>query len=205
MKSIKMYLSITCCSILLLGCNDPKEATQTNFETAISQYLAKADTMCLAKASWPVHLSKQDMTNSWPTGEASQMAALETAGLVLSTHTANGTVYDLTDQGKKYTNEKGSLCYGKETLKKIVEVAPVVKLGEAQGTTARYTTNIIGLASWASRPEIQKAYPWIGEIIKRSAQSTQKANLKLTQTAWVATGDRVGDISTMAVQVPRFP
>ena len=106
-------------TFLLAGCGSKNDANEKNLSEATNAYLVKKGQLCLGLASkWPVDLQDSDRGPGIVRG--SQMAALEKVGLVRSHETEteitplSGTRpvkakvlrYELTDDGKKFYQEK---------------------------------------------------------------------------------------------------
>ena len=106
-------------TLLLVGCGSKNDANEKNLSDATNAYLVKKGQLCLGLASkWPVDLQESDRGPGIVRG--SQMAALEKVGLVRSHETEteitplSGTRpvkakvlrYELTDDGKKFYQEK---------------------------------------------------------------------------------------------------
>lgn len=122
MKASLVILAASACA--LAGCAKPTDPSAKNFGAAISQYLDKKGELCLRLNKWPVDLSEADMRmlKSLPTGEAAQMQALASIGLVTGVDAQvvpadnfgwNGPAqkmtvkrYTLTEAGKKYYREQ---------------------------------------------------------------------------------------------------
>ena len=106
-------------TFLLAGCGSKNDANEKNLSEATNAYLVKKGQLCLGLASkWPVDLQDSDRGQGIVRG--SQMAALEKVGLVRSHETeteitplsgarpvkAKVLRYELTDDGKKFYQEK---------------------------------------------------------------------------------------------------
>ncbi|QAU23743.1 hypothetical protein EO087_06905 [Dyella sp. M7H15-1] len=176
--------------------------------------------MCLNITQWPVDVSQMDLQlqNTFRTGTASQMAALEAVGLVIGMDTQiegtdfggkpNGAKfkvrrYTLTDAAKPFertqevkrfgldgsTKEaRTDLCWGKKTLEKVVKWEGPMKLGDYQEATVTFQYKINGLADWAKKPEILAAFPYIGQITEDAGKEDQQRAVKLTSAGWEAKG-----------------
>ena len=106
-------------TLLLVGCGSKNDANEKNLSEATNAYLVKKGQLCLGIATkWPVDLQDSDRGPGIVRG--SEMAALEKVGLVRSHETEtevtplSGTRpvkakvlrYELTDDGKKFYQEK---------------------------------------------------------------------------------------------------
>ena len=147
MKKIMLITSLA----LLAACSGKKDANKKNFSAAMQQYFDKNGQLCLHSDNWPVEVSEFDlkMQENSPTGKASQMAALEAAGLAQSEEVmvevrgmmgaptgnqAKVLRYTLTDNALPFVREQkrksmyGSkeitetmLCWGHKELDNIVK------------------------------------------------------------------------------------
>ena len=145
--------------LLLVSCASKKDANEKNFSEALNSYLAKKGQLCLGiPSAWPVDLNEAERRGGM--GTAAEMAALEKAGLVRSHETETEYTpplssrpvktkvlrYELTDSGKTFYREKdrlalagnkqaqGDLCYGQQTLDKIVKWDGPTPVGDSKGS-----------------------------------------------------------------------
>jgi len=149
-------------------------------------------------------------------GPAGEMEALKSQGLVSSNVverpvTAFGvgatgrmervTRYELTAEGERYLrvgrNElhaankgatRGSLCYGRKALEKVVKWEGPIKLGDYQSVSVKYLYRVVDLAEWASSEEIQAAFPHVKQVIHGAGTKQQSHGVKLTSEGWEANG-----------------
>lgn len=197
--------------LLLVGCASKKDANEKNFSEALNSYLAKKGQICLGIPSpWPVDLNESERRSGM--GRAAEMAALEKAGLVrsreteteytppLSTRSVKTKVlrYELTDSGKTFYREKdrpalagneqvqGDLCYGQQTLDKIVNWDGPTPAGDSKEATVFYTYRIENLAEWAKTPDIQRVFPGIASTIDGVGKTSMNQALTLTSEGWEA-------------------
>ena len=138
------------------------------------------------------------------------MAALEKLGLVRSQETVteftplSGTRpvkakvlrYELTDDGKKFYQEKetlgsvgeknirGDICFGQQALDSVIKTEGPVTVGDKKEMTLYYTYKIENLADWAKNPDIQRAFPGIVPTISGAGKTTLNQNLTLTDHGW---------------------
>ena len=198
-------------TLLLVGCGSKNDANEKNLSDATNAYLVKKGQLCLGLATkWPVDLQDSDRGPGIVRG--SQMAALEKIGLVQS-HEAeteftplSGTRavkvkvlrYELTDDGKKFYQEKealglvgennirGDLCFGQQALDTVIKTEGPVTIGDKKEMTLYYTYKIENLADWAKNPDIQRAFPGIVPTINGVGKTTLNQNLTLTDQGWEA-------------------
>ncbi|MBK5071600.1 hypothetical protein I2492_01045 [Budviciaceae bacterium CWB-B4] len=200
----KIALStVTALSVIsLTACDSPKDASEKNFGVALSQYLEKKGQLCLNNKKWPVDISEMDisMQKNLPSGRVSQMAALESVGLVKSEDmSVQGTGfnqgvtlkikrYTLSDAAKPYLHEESRLCWGQRALEKVVKWEGPIVLGDYQEVKVTYLYKIDNAADWASKPEIQNTFPAIKNAIDGAGTRETTHVLKLTNNGWEAKG-----------------
>jgi DNA-binding PadR family transcriptional regulator len=197
---------------LLAGCGSKTDANDKNFSAALDQYFAKNGDVCLGSMharKWPVDVvdttGQKFVASSYPTDQASQLKALQSAGLAKSTHMeverpmSNGRMqmvwrYELTDAGKKALRENArvsgvsDLCFANKRLDKIVKWDAVQSFGGATGTNVTYLYKLEGMQDWAAKPEIQAAYPGVKAIIAGVGKEEGRQGVKLTNLGWEALG-----------------
>lgn len=198
-------------SLLLVGCGSKNDANEKNLSDATNAYLVKKGQLCLGLATkWPVDLQDSDRGPGIVRG--SEMAALEKVGLVRSHETEievtplSGTRpvkakvlrYELTDDGKKFYQEKqtvgligekesrGDICFGRQALDTVVRTEGPITVGDEKEMTLYYTYKIENLADWAKNPDIQRAFPGIITTINGVGKTTLNQNLILTDQGWEA-------------------
>jgi hypothetical protein len=199
--------------LLLVGCASKKDANEKNFSEALNSYLAKKGQICLGIPSpWPVDLNESERRSGM--GRAAEMAALEKAGLVRSYETETEYTpplssrpvktkvlrYELTDSGKTFYREKdrlalvgnkqvqGDLCYGQQTLDKIVKWDGPTPAGDSKEASVFYTYKIENLAEWAKNPDIQRVFPGVASTIDGATRTTLNQAVTLTNEGWVVKG-----------------
>ena len=199
--------------LLLVSCASKKDANEKNFSEALNSYLAKKGQLCLGiPSAWPVDVNEAERRSGM--GRAAEMAALEKAGLVRSHETetkytpplssrpvkTNVLRYDLTDTGKTFYREKdrlalagnkqvqGDLCYGQQTLEKIVKWDGPIPVGDSKEASVIYTYKIDNLAEWAKNPDVQRVFPGIISTIEGAGRTQMNQALTLTSQGWQARG-----------------
>jgi len=104
--------------------------------------------------------------------------------------------YELTDEGKKYfrLTSGGSLgqtpafCYGQKAVDSIIKRTYPVSAGGNSQTEVTYTYKIAPLAAWASRADVQQAFPDIKTTVDGASKVNQVAGLQLTNKGWEVPG-----------------
>jgi hypothetical protein len=197
--------------LLLAGCASKNDANEKNFSEALNSYLAKKGQLCLGiPSAWPVDLNEAERRSGM--GRAAEMAALEKAGLVRSHETETeytpplGTRlvktkvlrFELTDNGKTFYREKnrlalagskqvqGDLCYGQQTLDKIVKWDGPTPAGDSKEASVFYTYKIENLAEWARNPDVQRVFPGIVSTIDGAGKTQMNQALTLSNQGWQA-------------------
>ncbi len=204
-----LYLVSIATLLALVACNGMKKPSDANFRTAINRYLAKHGDVCTGIGrQFPVDIS--DAEQRLQSDAASQMAVLEQAGLVHSSNTTaviHGMLdslrgltrpqsvkrYDLTADGKRYFRQRpgtlgqtASFCYGEKTVDSIVKWTEAATMGEARQTEVTYTYQIVNLAPWATRADIQRQFGDVRVIVNGISKSGEIAELQLTSQGWEA-------------------
>jgi hypothetical protein len=197
--------------LLLVSCASKKDANEKNFSEALNSYLAKKGQICLGiPSAWPVDLNESERRSGM--GRAAEMAALEKAGLVrsheteieytppLSSRPVKTKVlrFELTDSGKTFYREKnrpalagkkqvqGDLCYGQQTLDKIVKWDGPTPVGDSKEASVIYTYKIDSLAEGAKNPDVQRVFPGISSTIDGAGKTQMNQALTLTTQGWEA-------------------
>jgi hypothetical protein len=197
--------------LALVSCASKNDANDKNFSQALNAYLAQKGELCLGiPSTWPVDLNEAERRSGM--GRAVEMAALERVGLVrsheteteytppLSTRPVKVKVlrYELTDEGKKFYRAKqplalvgtkgtqGDLCYGQQTLDKIVKWDGPTAIGESKAASVFYTYKIENLAGWAKNPDVQRVFPGIVSTIDGAGKTQMNQALTLTNQGWQA-------------------
>lgn len=199
--------------LALVSCASKNGANEKNFSQALNAYLAQKGELCLGiPSAWPVDLNEAERRSGL--GRAAEMNALEKAGLVRSHETETEYTpplssrpvkvrvlrYELTDDGKKVyrvrktialvgTNgTQGDLCYGQQTLDKIVKWEGPTTVGDSKEASVFYTYKIDNLAEWAKNPDIQRVFPGIASTIDGATRTTLSQAVTLTNEGWVVRG-----------------
>jgi hypothetical protein len=204
----KLLLVSAAGCLFLAACNNIKKPSSGNLTRAINLYLAKHGDVCTAIVpQFPVDVPRRKQKEQYGIGP--KLATLEQVGLVHSSDTTavvhgmldalRGSAppqpvkrYELTPEGKKYFQElpnplgqTGAFCYGQKSVDAIVKWT---EPGTNSQTEVTYTYKIVNLASWAERPDVQKAFPDIGATVSGASKTNQVVGLQLTNQGWEVPG-----------------
>jgi hypothetical protein len=193
--------------LLFAACSSTRKPSDANFTKAINQYLAKQGEACtVLNRQFPLDLPEREQKE--PYGIGPKLAALEQAGLLHASDTTavvHGMLdalqgptppqpvkhYELTAEGGKYFQEltggfgrASGLCYGRKQVDSIVKWTEPMTMGSYSQTEVTYTYKIAYLATWAERPEVQRAFSDIQTAIAGQSKATQIAGLQLTNKGW---------------------
>lgn len=154
------------------------------------------------------------LSQQTPDGVAARMAALQEVGLVqvYDTETdargyrgqptgAKRTIshYSLTDKSKPFQRAREvkrltaggaskvqltDLCWGKKVFDKIQKWEGPLRFGEYQEANVHYLYHVEGVASWATNPEILKAFPVIRETLDGVGKRSSQISVALTSVGW---------------------
>jgi hypothetical protein len=203
----RFFLIPLASAMLLTACNDIKKPSDGNFRKAINQYLEKHGKACTwIGRPFPVDVSEPEQRLQF--GTSAQMAVLEAAGLVHSSDTVAATPgifgpgaprrvkrYEPTEAGNKYLQQvpgvlgqSAGFCYGDKTVDSIVKWTEPVTMGPYSQTEVTYTYKIVDPASWAERPDVQRAFSDIQTTVAGASKTTQIAGLQLTNKGWEVPG-----------------
>jgi len=198
-------------TLLVVGCGSKNDVNEKNLSEATNASLVKKGQLCLGIATkWPVDLQESDRGPGIVRG--SEMAALEKVGLVRShemeievtplsdTRPVKAKVlrYELTDDGKKFYQEKqtvgligekesrGDICFGQQALESVIKTEGPITVGDKKEMTLYYTYKIENLADWAKNPDIQRAFPGIISTLNGAGKTMLNQNLILTDQGWEA-------------------
>ncbi len=193
-------------SATLVACGSKTDANEKNFGVAMTQYFDKKGQLCLNQyRDFPVTVTEMDLRlqKTMASGTANQMDALEAVGLVKCETVDKGKRCALTPAAQPFIREKevtswglnGSqkviqtdLCWGQKALAKIVKWEGPMKLGDYQEAGVTYTYKVNSAADWASKPELQAAFPAVKSILDGVGTKEGKHAVMLTSQGWEAKG-----------------
>lgn len=205
MRSIRWF---SIAFLFLAGCKNTSAPNAANFTKAINEYLAKYGEVCTAIGrQFPI-----DIPMAQSDGMGSQLAVLEQAGLVHATDmtaVVHGILdslhgptspqpvkrYELTDEGKKYFETMPGtfgtttgFCYGQKRVDSIEKWTKSEATGGYSQIEVTYTYKIANVPAWATRTEVQQAFPDIGAMVREQSKVPQIAGLELTNKGWEVEG-----------------
>jgi hypothetical protein len=211
-QSMRSFFLIPIAGLFFLAaCDDAKKPSNANFTVAINQYLAKHGEACtLIGGQFPIDVPKSEQHDLF--GIGAKLAALEQAGLVHASDTTavvhsmldplRGPTpprpvkrYVLTEEGEKYLRQipgafgqTNSFCYGQKSVDSIVKWTEPTTTGADSHAEVVYTYKILNLASWAERPDVQRASPDIKALVGGTSTANQTVGLQLTDKGWEVPG-----------------
>jgi hypothetical protein len=220
---------IAIASLLLLGACDRKtDATRAHFEDGLRAYLERRGDLCLAKNTWPIDVTPQDVAAG--TRDAIQMPVFERLGLVrasdatVDVSTDDGSLpvqvkrYELTEAGLRSFRSRevgvnaagekvaaGDLCAAKLSLAQVVgwDRPAATTPGERPRAVVSYTYEIAA-EPWTRDPEAQRVLPLVARVIGGAGSAQMKESFTLTADGWVADDLLPGDVRVVS-NPPRPP
>lgn len=208
---LKVFCVVGLGMLSMTACGTKKSASERNFSEALNVYLAKKGQLCLGLSSeWPVDVDLRERGSN--SEQPATMAALEKIGLVHSHETEISYTpllsdrpierevirYELTEEGRRFYREQehpvpgstrdahGDLCYGQEVVDRIVKWEGPIEFGTYKQVSVFYTYKVEQVASWASDPEVQRAFPGALLAINGAGQRILSNTLILTNGGWEA-------------------
>jgi hypothetical protein len=189
------------------GCSSKKDLNEGNLTDALNAYYAPGPGICLHSWQFPYPLSRADIRNSEDVHNdpvltpVPGLEALKSAGLLVSHDAPNpasdGAVartYILTDAGSAALTDAvgssgtvasgsrtGGFCYGHVHITRVVKW-DAASMGES---TAYFNYEMDGLPEWAKRPDIQRAFPTLGRLVRGAGTGkTSSVVMRLTTAGW---------------------
>lgn len=188
-------------SVVVTGaCSNKQDANEKNFGQAVSRYLETNGELCVARGRWKDASQPNESGFSFMS-ITKEMETLEKLGLVEPFGDGQANVgknkakqYKLTDTGQKFYRAKAldggtdvsGLCYGKQSLDKIIKWEGPIKLGDYQAASVIYTYKIDDLADWAKTPEFQSVFRGVANKIDGAGKENEKIGVTLTNLGWEA-------------------
>lgn len=212
MKTIVALSFLAAGTIALSGCNDPKDANESNFKVAAQQYLDSVYPHCYVQTALPgketrnVYEKKEDQKVS-----DNALHILATKGLLdekeisrkhyeksyfSGAHDAVEIEYYLTEEGEKYFkpnvsktfggDDIGGFCFGKAT---VAEVNNFTEPSDAMGqkiSRVAYTYKVTDIPEWAKSEDLTEKNNKLKEDVNSGQQPVSaKAVFVLTNKGWM--------------------
>ncbi len=126
-----------------------------------------------------------------PTGQASQLKALEAAGLLVSSESERKVMekmqkfrtYKRTEKGEHYYVE-GKFCYAQAELDKILKWKGPITLDEYRAAWVYFTVKTTKVADWATIPEILAAFPTAKSTLQDTPPKVHQTVIDLSSEGW---------------------
>lgn len=194
-KHIILALFASC---MLVGCDDPKAATNANFQKALQAYY-DAHPVCISLAiTFPDEIGSGPFEPMRP-----QLQALAKAGLVTTTRiqksepTLSGpsqlttyTKYSIVSSAQTSIHDSADKFLGGTDIcfahRKITKVVSFTEPADAMGVNVSQVTydyTLVGIAPWTKNPAVQSAFPGIAAAIAKP-DGEQTEALDLTNNGW---------------------
>jgi hypothetical protein len=210
--SIKAGFLLSGAALLVTACgNDPKAATEANFEAALNAHYAQMK-QCIRVGSAPnadgiiqefrTDGRVQDKQLSFYNGLV-DLGLLDAVSYQKDTKNFSGQVtgkadwvgYKFSEKGKTFLRPADldivafstgarHLCYG---TPQVVEIVSFTEPAEAMGvkvSRVQYTYKLVDVGPWANDPALSKQYKWLPERISNSSIAKED-DLVLTNNGWV--------------------
>jgi hypothetical protein len=132
-----------------------------------------------------------DLLTTAPTGQASQLKALEETGLMTSVPSErminnkmeSFRTYARTEKGNQYYSG-GRFCYGRAELNKIVKWKGPAIFGEYKIAWVYYTAKMTNTADWVTMPAILAAFPTAKSTLQDDPEKVRQVWIDLTSEGW---------------------
>ncbi len=192
----KMLVTTTMLTALLAGCADPKAASESNFKVAIQNYLDHEYPHCFYSAEFPI---EQNLLFGQPPKFLDNLAQ---EGLITKSEKiappltkyhkpTTMVVFEISENGKqvfiqKEGDKRQSLCFGKATLKELIDFTEPNSAFGKTFSEANYTYTVTDIPTWAKLPEIQKQFSAIKKVTESENTPIKvKDALILSNKGWV--------------------
>ncbi len=190
----------------LVGCSDPKKASDSNFEKATQAWLDTAYPSCFLMSAFPVESKEFDVT-----GNDKMLHALAGAGVLKEVELSRKEIaaslfqpartqiqysYDLTDEGRKYYkadaqkrrdgNTAPGLCIGKAKVDKIEQFTEPGDMMGQKISRVTYTYKVDELPKWASDPTVVATHRELAPMVaSKDTPIKETRAFILTNNGWV--------------------
>ncbi len=218
-NTVRSAAAVLAAACGLAACGNKTDANAKNFGAALDAYFAKQGDLCLPSQQWPVDVFEADVREKAASpigkiGKASQMDALEKAGLVKgedvevpingydgkpSGRSSKARRFTLTEAAKPFVREreveifrltgpvkekKTKICWGKQGVDKVVKWEGPMKFADYQEAAVIYTYQVHDAADWAKHADVQSAFPTVKQQLEGAGSRELKHGLKLTSEGW---------------------
>ncbi|ELQ9312217.1 hypothetical protein R3D73_005264 [Serratia marcescens] len=202
----KLLLTLPVVLMMLSGCGDPTDATESNFKKAAQAYLDTQYPYCYIMVNFPV---KTDVAsfNHFP----EVLHVMAGKGMVKETESSRKHIpaswagkerdivvntYDLTEEGKKYYKPDatinmlgealGGFCFGRATVEAVDNfTAPSDAMGQKISRVA-FSYKVTDIPDWAGTPELLELVPRLKEdVASGSVPLKQNGAFILTGKGWM--------------------
>jgi DNA-binding PadR family transcriptional regulator len=172
-------------------------------EDAIEESLMSFNEACISPKAlsqgetFPITLIEPDTTR--PTVAVRQFLTLEDAGLVTSNRVVDDrrlvkNTFTLTDDGEKslstvyqFRGWRSALCYATPEVTRIDTIYALRQRGPRPLADVKFAYQLVDVADWARRDDIQQSYPDIQDVLDTVGQTqTEQQTVVLTDTGWRA-------------------
>jgi hypothetical protein len=202
MKKFKLLGLIL--GIILVGCSNPKDATESNFKDAIQDYFSKNKACISVRASFPYEVEKKRGKND-VLEELVKIGMLESNDSIKTIKNIinpkiitkkSAIKYSLTDKGNKVSelvsensgwfSGETKFCYGKYEVVNITNFSEPSDFFGQKISNVNYTYRVKDIADWANNDILKSKF----SELKRDLNSMDeerggKEALILTNKGWI--------------------
>ena len=201
MFKVTAMVAAACAPLALGGCGSKQDASKSNFQAAIQDYLNTKTGVCVMMPSKEAPFTLQKTGNIDFINAPQKAAALVNAGLLsakdmdvksaFGNQMVPGVQYALTDEGKKYLVKGGAgnvgnwdaFCGGKYKVKEVENFTQPADMFGTKISQVNYLYKVDDAPSWTKQPAIQAAYPSVQHDVTGSPGD--KAVLVATNVGWM--------------------
>ncbi|RXJ90743.1 hypothetical protein CRV01_06225 [Arcobacter sp. CECT 8983] len=161
---MKRILGIIGVSVLLVGCGNPKEANNENFEKVVNKYLLeKKDNLTCTKVGtrFPIkddfgiygNTYKKFVDSGLMKVDAEEYETKDFLSGEMKKKYKNS--YDLTEKGKEHLNN-GKFCFGTPVVTKVISFTEPTAFMDRTVSEIKYTYKLNDLPKWFNYNEDRK-------------------------------------------------
>ncbi|WP_295482038.1 hypothetical protein [uncultured Pseudomonas sp.] len=201
-----MLLPLAILTTALVGCSDPKKASEENFEKAAQAWLDKAYPECLITSTFPMNTQEFDVYGTNKTlnalAEVGVLTAVETSrkdypeNIFQKARTEIKYRYELTDEGRKYLKDDArtkpdgtvipGLCIGRAKVDKIEQFSEPGDMMGHRISEVTYTYKVDDLPKWASTPALMDVNSDVKRMVASQGKPIrEKRAFVLTNNGWI--------------------